>query len=386
MTEDWQNGGFGLYLHWPFCQSKCPYCDFNSHVAERIDQTRWQSAYLAEIDRVGRETRGRVLSTVFFGGGTPSLMDGALVASLLERIRTTWVVANDFEVTMEANPGSVDAGRFGLYAEAGVNRISIGMQALRDDDLRRLGRMHSVAEAKAAYDVARRHFDRVSFDLIYARQDQTHLAWEAELKEALSMGPDHLSLYQLTVEDGTVFAQRHAKGLLRGLPDEDLSVDLYELTQDLCDGAGLAAYEVSNHAKTGQEARHNLIYWRLGDYAGIGPGAHGRVTLDGRRWATEAPKAPGAWLALVEADQPGELPRHLSEGEDQSTEYLLNALRLSEGAEPLRYEALRQRPLPAQRLADLIAGGFLTRSEDRIRATRTGRMVLNAILRELLVD
>jgi oxygen-independent coproporphyrinogen-3 oxidase len=386
MSEDWRNGGFGLYLHWPFCQSKCPYCDFNSHVADRIDQGRWQSAYLAEIDRIGRETQGRVLSTIFFGGGTPSLMDGELVAAILERVRKTWTVANDLEVTMEANPGSVDAGRFGFYAQAGVNRISIGIQALRDHDLRQLGRMHDVTEAKAAYEVARRHFDRVSFDLIYARQDQSREDWEVELREALSMGPDHLSLYQLTVEEGTVFARRHERGLLRGLPDEDLSVDLYDLTQDLCGGAGLAAYEVSNHAKPGQEARHNLIYWRLGDYAGVGPGAHGRLTLSGRRWTTEAPKTPGAWLALVEKGQPGELPRHLSEGADQATEYLLNALRLSEGAEMDRYEALLGRPLPLVRLEDLIEGKFLARHENRISATRSGRMVLNAILRELLVD
>jgi len=386
MSEDWRNGGFGLYLHWPFCQSKCPYCDFNSHVAERIDQGRWKNAYLAEIDRIGSETQGRVLSTVFFGGGTPSLMDGDLVAAILERVRKTWVVANDLEVTMEANPGSVDAGRFGQYAQAGVNRISIGIQALRNDDLKRLGRMHSVNEAKAAYEIARQHFDRVSFDLIYARQDQSREAWETELREALSMGPDHLSLYQLTVEEGTVFARRHERGLLQGLPDEDLSVDLYDLTQDLCEDAGLMAYEVSNHAKPGQEARHNLIYWRLGDYAGVGPGAHGRLTLGGHRWATEAPKTPGAWLALVEGARPGELPRHLSEAEDQATEYLLNALRLSEGAEMDRYESLCGRPLPQARMNDLIEGKFLIRNENRITATRSGRMVLNAILRELLVD
>lgn len=385
MNEDWQNGGFGLYLHWPFCQSKCPYCDFNSHVSERIDQKRWLTAYLAEIDRIGQETSGRILSTVFFGGGTPSLMQGELVAAILERIRKTWRVANDFEVTMEANPGSVDAGRFADYAAAGVNRVSIGIQALRDEDLRRLGRMHSVAEAGRALDTAARHFDRFSFDLIYARQDQGADDWRRELNEALSMGPGHLSLYQLTIEDGTVFADRHKRGLLRGLPDEDLSVELYEATQDICEAAGLPAYEVSNHARPGQEARHNLIYWRLGDYAGIGPGAHGRLTLAGQRWATEAPRAPGAWLDLVESGAPGELPREASTREDHVTEYLLNALRLSEGAELSRFTALGGEEIPANRVAGLVEGGFLQRHDDRIRTTRQGRMVLNGVLRALLI-
>lgn len=386
MSEDWRNGGFGLYLHWPFCQSKCPYCDFNSHVAERIDQKRWKAAYLAEIERIGAETQGRLLSTVFFGGGTPSLMEGELVAAILEKVRSTWTTSNDLEITMEANPGSVEVDRFREYSQAGVNRISIGLQALNDTDLRRLGRMHSVAEGRRAYDVARERFDRVSFDLIYARQDQDAAAWRQELSEAIAMGPDHLSLYQLTVEDGTVFAARHQRGQLLGLPDEDLSVDLYDITQELTEAAGLSAYEVSNHAKKGQEARHNLIYWRLGDYAGIGPGAHGRLTLQGRRLATEAPKAPGAWLAEVEAGRPGEVPRVLTVGEDQATEYLLNALRLKEGLELSRYAALAGRALPRGRMDDLIAGGFLNEKGDRLSATAQGRMVLNAILRELLVD
>ena len=386
MSEDWRNGGFGLYLHWPFCQSKCPYCDFNSHVADRIDQKRWEKAYLAEIDRIGAETQGRLLSTVFFGGGTPSLMQGELVNAILNRVRKTWTLSNDLEVTMEANPGSVEAGRFADYAAAGVNRVSIGFQALRNEDLRRLGRMHSVAEAHRALDVARRCFDRISFDLIYARQDQGREAWKSELTEALALAPDHLSLYQLTIEDGTVFAERSRKGLLRGLPDEDLSVDLYELTQDLCEAAGLPAYEVSNHAKPGQEARHNLIYWRLGDYAGIGPGAHGRLTLGGQRWATEAPRAPGAWLELVESQAAGEFTRELSSREDHVTEYLLNALRLSEGAELSRFAALGGRPMREDRLANMVEGEFLDISGDRIRTTRKGRMVLNAVLRELLLD
>ena len=292
--DDWRAGGFGLYIHWPFCQSKCPYCDFNSHVAATIDQRRWRDAYLREIERLGAETPGRVLQTVFFGGGTPSLMDADVVADLLAAVRATWPMVNDPEITLEANPGSVEAGKFRAFREAGVNRVSMGVQALRDADLRRLGRLHSVAEARQAFDIARNCFDRVSFDLIYARQDQTLADWQAELREALSMAVDHLSMYQLTIEDGTAFGDRFARGGLKGLPDDDVQADMYAATQDICAEHGMPAYEVSNHARAGAESRHNLIYWRMGDYAGIGPGAHGRLTLNGRRWATVAPRAPGA--------------------------------------------------------------------------------------------
>lgn len=385
MIEDWRQGGFGLYLHWPFCQSKCPYCDFNSHVSAHIDQKRWQAAYLAEIARVGAETQGRILQSVFFGGGTPSLMNPDLVAAILDTVRNTWTLANNIEITMEANPSSVEAGRFAGYLAAGVNRISIGMQALNDTDLRQLGRMHSVAEAKAAYDTARGLFDRVSFDLIYARQGQTALDWHRELTEALAMEPTHLSLYQLTIEDGTVFGARHALGQLRGLPDEDLAADLYLMTQDLCEAAGLPAYEVSNHAKAGQESRHNLIYWRLGDYVGIGPGAHGRLTLGGQRLATEAPKPPGAWLDLVERQLPGETARQLTQGKDHAMEYLLMSLRLAEGSDLARYRAIAGRDLPQEKLRALVEAGLVVQDGDRLQTTRSGRMLLNAILRALLV-
>lgn len=385
VMEDWRNGGFGLYLHWPFCQSKCPYCDFNSHVAAHIDQKRWQAAYLAEIARVGAETKGRVLNSVFFGGGTPSLMEPELVGAILEAVRDTWTLANDVEITMEANPSSVEAGRFAGYRDAGVNRVSIGMQALNDGDLRRLGRMHSVAEAKAAYGIARDTFDRVSFDLIYSRQDQSEAAWKAELREALALEPTHLSLYQLTIEDGTVFGARHALGQLRGLPDEDLSSDMFLITQEMCDAAGLPAYEVSNHAKPGQESRHNLIYWRLGDYAGIGPGAHGRLTLDGVRWATEAPKQPGDWLQRVERGERGEAPRETSVAADQAAEYLLMSLRLGEGSDMARFKAMSGHGLPQAKLDELVEGGMLRVEDGRVQTTRTGRLLLNAILRELLV-
>ena len=383
--DDWQNGGFGLYLHWPFCQSKCPYCDFNSHVAAEIDQKRWQSAYLAEIDRIAAETPGRILHSVFFGGGTPSLMEPDLVASILDRVRAAWRTVNNPEVTLEANPTSVEAGRFRGYHQAGVTRISMGIQALNDRDLQALGRRHSVLEAERAFAVARDCFDRVSFDLIYARQNQSPEDWRAELQRALAMAVDHLSLYQLTIEEGTAFGARHAAGGLAGLPDDDLSADLYAVTQDLCAIAGMPAYEVSNHAKTGAQSRHNLIYWRMGDYAGIGPGAHGRLTLDGTRWATEAQKSPLGWLTQVERGAAGEEPRAAIPRAEQATEYLMMSLRLAEGADMQRYAALSGVPLNDNVINQLEDIGMVRRDGARLIATHQGRMVLNAVLRDLIV-
>ena len=382
--DDWRNGGFGLYLHWPFCQSKCPYCDFNSHVATSIDQNRWKNAYLTEIDRLAEQTKGRILQSVFFGGGTPSLMNPDVVAAILDRIRANWPQSNNWEVTLEANPGSVEAGRFNGYADAGVNRISMGIQALNDQDLRKLGRLHSVAEARAAFDVARNAFSRVSFDLIYARQDQSLTAWAAELREALSMAVDHLSMYQLTIEDGTAFGERFAKGGLKGLPDEDLSAEMYDLTQDICGAAGLPAYEVSNHAVPGMESVHNLIYWRGGDYIGIGPGAHGRLTLGGTRWATEAPRAPGEWLNMVERGSAGERPRDIVPGPERGIEYLMMGIRLSEGIDLGRYEVLAGSPLNANKINGLRELGMIQLTDDRLTATAQGRLLLNAIIRELV--
>ncbi len=381
--EDWQHGGFGLYLHWPFCESKCPYCDFNSHVAAFIDQNRWQAAYLSEIDRLGLETKGRVLKSVFFGGGTPSLMSPDLVAAVIDRIRQTWQMTNDPEITLEANPGSIEAGRFRAYRQAGVNRISMGMQAMNDEDLRRLGRKHSAKEARAAFDIARANFDRVSFDLIYARQDQTLAAWRHELGAALDLAIDHLSLYQLTIEDGTAFADRFAKGGLKGLPDENLSAEMYEATQELCDKAGLPAYEVSNHAKIGAESQHNLIYWRGGDYIGIGPGAHGRLSLNGVRWATECPKAPGLWLSQAEDGTATELPRTALTIEDHGLEYLLMSLRLTEGLDISRYESVSGQHLSTEKITNLTELGMVFVKPGRLIATPQGRIVLNAVLREL---
>jgi len=383
VMEDGRAAGFGLYLHWPFCQSKCPYCDFNSHVAARIDQRRWLRAYESEIARVAAETGPRLLNSVFFGGGTPSLMDPEVVAGVLEAVRAAWPVANDVEITLEANPGSVEAGRFRAYRQAGGNRVSMGVQALNDADLRRLGRLHSVAEAEAAFAVARDCFDRVSFDLIYARQDQMPGDWAAELRRALSMAVDHLSLYQLTIEDGTAFGDRFARGGLKGLPDEDRAADMYEITQDVCGAAGMAAYEVSNHARSGAESRHNQIYWRYGDYVGIGPGAHGRLTLRGQKTATEALRAPAAWLEAVETIGHGDITREALSDQDVLTEFLLMGLRLTEGVSIRRLAALGGDMLSGN-ISALSASGLLEQTSDRLVVSRSGRPVLNAVLRQLL--
>ena len=383
--DDWRNGGFGLYVHWPFCQAKCPYCDFNSHVTAKVDQKAWVRAYLSEFKRVSQEVPNRVLNAIFFGGGTPSLMHPDTVAPVIDAAREIWPFANDIEITLEANPGSVEAGRFAGYRDAGVNRISMGIQALNDEDLKRLGRIHSVAEARAAFDVARDCFDRVSFDLIYARQGQTLNAWQAELTEALSMAIDHLSLYQLTIEEGTAFGDRYARGNLRNLPTDDTAADMYQATQDICAAHGMPAYEVSNHARPGSESRHNLIYWRYGDYVGIGPGAHGRLTLNGNRYATETYQAPGAWLDAVRKGS-GESLREVLTNEDCSAEQLMMGMRLAEGLDMTRYERLSGRPLPSDRLQDLQQLGMITISDRTLRATNQGRAVLNAVLRELLMD
>lgn len=383
MTEDWRHGGFGLYVHWPFCLAKCPYCDFNSHVAQGVDQDRWARAFTAEIKRIGSETEGRVLNSIFFGGGTPSLMQPQTVDAVIQAARDSWPFANDIEISLEANPTSVERGRFAEYAGAGVNRLSMGVQALNDDDLRRLGRMHSVAEAQAAFDVARSCFDRVSFDLIYARQGQTLAGWRQELQQALTMAVDHLSLYQLTIEPGTAFAARRDAGGLKGLPDDDLSADMYLETQEICESFGMAGYEISNHARPGAESRHNLIYWRQGDWAAVGPGAHGRLTLGQTRFATEAPRAPGKWLDAVEKDGHGESLREGLTGADRVLEYLLMSMRLSEGMDIARYTALAGKPPAPEAVARLEEMGMITRDAAHIRATRAGRPVLNAILREL---
>lgn len=381
MTEDWQNGGFGIYIHWPFCAAKCPYCDFNSHVARTIDHAAWRNAYLEEIRKAAEQTPGRIVHTVFFGGGTPSLMEPWVVADIIDAIRKHWPTANDMEITLEANPGSVEAQRFADFRAGGVNRISMGIQALNDEDLRRLGRIHSADEARAAFDIARKTFDRVSFDLIYGRQKQTLADWESELKQALNMAIDHLSLYQLTIEQGTAFGDRYNAGKLAGLPDEDRAADMFTLTRDICADFGMPAYEVSNHARDGAQSRHNLIYWRYGDYVGIGPGAHGRLTLNGQRFATEAPTNPKRWLEELR-----QLPNVALTGEDQANEFLLMGLRLTDGVDLARFEALSGRSVAPDTLKNLSELGLLDQRGRNVSVTEQGVSVLNGVLRELLAD
>ena len=385
MTEDWQNGGFGLYIHWPFCEAKCPYCDFNSHVSRQIDQRAWRDAYLAELRRNAADLSGRVLNSVFFGGGTPSLMDPNVVADVIAEVRKLWPVANDLEITLEANPGSVEAGRFAAYRQGGVSRVSMGLQALNDDDLRRLGRLHTVAEAFTAFDIARNTFDRVSFDLIYGRQDQTLDAWKAELKQALNLAIDHISLYQLTIENGTAFGDRYARGKLKGLPDEDLGADMFIATQEICGENGMPAYEVSNHARDGAQSRHNLIYWRYGDYLGIGPGAHGRITLGGQRFATTCYSNPARWLNSV-SDGKSEMPRAALSQSEQGTEFLLMGLRLKEGISLRRFEELTGHAISGQKLDHLSEIGMIELSSDSLIVSDQGFMVLNAVIEALLPD
>lgn len=383
-ATDWRRGGFALYVHWPFCQSKCPYCDFNSHVAESVDQLAWAKAYVAQIEAWAERTPGRLLGSIFFGGGTPSLMDPRTVEAVVSAAQRSWSFANDIEITLEANPTSVEATRFAGYASVGVNRVSLGIQSLDDAALHRLGRRHSRDEALVALEIARSQFDRVNFDLIYGRQDQSLAAWASELAEVLALGPDHLSLYQLTIEDGTAFGDRYKSGKLKGLPDESLGADMFELTQALCDKAGLPAYEVSNHAAIGQQSRHNLVYWRYGDYVGIGPGAHGRVTLAGEKVATLAPKLPAAWLEWSKVATRSLDACEIVSPEEQATEYLLMSLRLTEGCEFARFDSLNSAPPDKDRIGDLCEQGLLWQNSLRFGTTPTGRVLLNAILRKLL--
>jgi oxygen-independent coproporphyrinogen-3 oxidase len=353
---------FAVYLHWPFCKAKCPYCDFNSFVAETPpDPAAWLTAYQSELAHFAAFSPNRRVTSVFFGGGTPSLMPEGLVAGLLETIDRLWGFADAAEITLEANPTSAEAARFAGYKAAGVNRVSVGLQALDDTDLRFLGRQHSAAEGLAAWELARSLFDRASLDLIYARPQQSLPAWLTELERALALAPDHISLYQLTIEPNTVFASDVRRGLWQPL-DEELAADLFLATRQRLAAAGLPAYEVSNHAKPGQESRHNLCYWRYQDYVGVGPGAHGRLTLNGQRWASRQHKAPPAWLSLCQ--QQGHATRHWQslEPEDAWQEALIMGLRLREGLPLARLEALAGRPVEA--LLDLAMVQRLCQSGD----------------------
>ena len=372
--------GFGLYIHWPFCQAKCPYCDFNSHVSLKIDQSDWISAYIREIERYGRESRDRVLNSIFLGGGTPSLMEPDTVARVLEAARAVWHASNNIEITLEANPTSVEAGRFRAFRDAGVNRVSVGLQALNNKDLKALGRLHSAEEGCAALEVAREAFERVSFDLIYARQGQTLADWRTELTQALTFATEHISLYQLTIEPGTAFGDRHARGGLRGLPDDDLAADMYQLTQELTSSAEFGAYEISNHAQPGAESRHNLIYWQSGDWVGIGPGAHGRLTINGVRSATEAVRSPRQWLDAVSSGC-GESSRTTLSEADVYEERVMMGLRLSEGIPASWVSDVEDKICKINGLAEQ---PVVQLDGERLRATAAGRPILNAVIRELL--
>ena len=379
--------GFGIYVHWPFCQSKCPYCDFNSHVRVGVDTDRWHRALLAELDHFAAATQGRTVTSIFFGGGTPSLMPPPLAAALIDRVAHRWTLAEDIEITLEANPTSTEAGAFADFRRAGVNRVSLGIQALNDNDLRFLGRQHDVAEARAAIAVAARHFPRFSFDLIYARPGQTVAAWRQELEQALSLAVGHLSLYQLTIEPGTRFATEHGRGAF-ALPDQDGAAALYEATQNVMEAAGLTAYEISNHARPGEACRHNLTYWRYGDYVGVGPGAHGRVTLAGEKWATRTHRAPEIWLQRVEQAGHAEHDRLPISQRERLEELVMMGLRLAGGVPRDRIEKETGGPwdrwLDTGRLRTLIDGGFLADDGQRLAATLEGRQRLDAVLGQLL--
>jgi oxygen-independent coproporphyrinogen-3 oxidase len=375
---------FAVYAHWPFCLSKCPYCDFNSHVRHGgVDEARFLRAYETEIAATAARVPGRTVSSIFFGGGTPSLMQPATVQTILDCIGKHWSVAPDVEVTLEANPTSVEATRFRGYRAAGVNRVSLGVQALDDTALKELGRLHTAQEALDAVAVARSIFDRYSFDLIYARPQQSLDAWAAELRRAIAEAAEHLSLYQLTIEPDTPFFGLHKAGKLI-VPDEDLARDLYDLTQTICSKAGLPAYEISNHARPGAECRHNLVYWRGHDYAGVGPGAHGRLTIDGRRVATATEKRPEAWLMRVEETGTGfTVDEKLTSGE-AADEYLLMGLRLAEGIDTARYSALSGRDLDPKRISILRDEGAVEATTDgRLRVTKSGFPLLDAVVADL---
>ena len=372
---------FGIYIHWPYCAAKCPYCDFNSHVRREVSEARYLRAILRELSFYAELVPGRRVSSIFFGGGTPSLMHPATVEAVLAAISGHWSVEPDAEITLEANPSSVEAERFADFRRAGVNRVSLGVQSLHDKQLKFLGRLHNAAEARRAIEIANAHFDRVSFDLIYARPGQTADEWRAELTDALQMAAGHLSLYQLTIEPGTAFYRLEQTGKLH-IPEGDAAARLYELTQEICETAGLPAYEISNHARRGDEARHNLLYWRYGDYAGVGPGAHGRIGSGAGRLALSAERDPARWAAQVERDDHGLASRESLTSLEQAEEMLLMGLRLGEGLSLVRI-AQRTGHSPAPEALDLLRQDGLISYDALdavIRATPQGLLVLNSVI------
>jgi putative oxygen-independent coproporphyrinogen III oxidase len=371
-----------LYMHWPFCLSKCPYCDFNSHVRASIEEDTWEEALLKELDHTANRIGSRTLTSIFFGGGTPSLMRPQTVDALIRRALHHWNASPNIEITLEANPNSVEVSRFQDLRQAGVNRVSIGAQALNDQDLKVLGRKHDAVEAIKAIETALKTFERVSFDLIYARPQQTQDAWAQELAQALSYGTEHLSLYQLTIEPGTAFAPLYERGELL-IPGEDLAADLFEQTQTQMSTAGLPAYEISNHARPGAESRHNLSYWRYEDYAGVGPGAHGRLTLNEGKVATKQYRAPETWLKAVKQGAGEEESVSLSP-QEQTTEALMMGLRLTAGIDLAHYPELEASLMESRNLKMLMDGGYLLKTQTTLRATPLGLQCLNAVLKKLL--
>ena len=376
--------GFGVYVHWPFCAAKCPYCDFNSHVRHNpVDQQVFVEAHLRELAHMAGLSPGQTVTSIFFGGGTPSLMQPETVARILDAIASHWTVAADAEITLEANPSSVEADRFRGYRAAGVNRVSLGVQSLDDQQLRFLGRLHNADEALRAISLAREIFPRLSFDLIYARPGQQPDDWRKELARAIALSADHLSLYQLTIEEGTPFFDLQEKGRLV-IPDQDRAAELYELTLDITAARGLPAYEISNHAAPGAECQHNLVYWRYRDYAGIGPGAHGRLVIDGAKHATSTLKSPEDWWQKAMVDGHGMEAFERLSAEETGDEFLLMGLRLMEGIDPARYERLSGRTLDASRIANLASDGFIeTGRSGKLRVTRSGSLLLDAIVADL---
>ena len=376
--------GFGVYIHWPFCAAKCPYCDFNSHVRHQpVDQDRFAAAFEAELATMRQRTGPREVTSIFLGGGTPSLMKPETVAAVLDAVAKNWTVPAGIEVTLEANPSSVEAERFHGYRAAGVNRVSLGVQALNDRDLKFLGRLHNVEEAQHAIGLARDIFPRLSFDLIYARPGQTPDAWAAELEQAIAHAADHLSLYQLTIEEGTPFHSLHAARKF-AIPDDEHAAELYAVTQAITAARGLPAYEISNHARPGAESRHNLTYWRYGEYVGVGPGAHGRFVENGRRIVTITEKMPETWASLVEAKGQGVVDGEVLTRSEEADEFLLMGLRLAEGIDLARFEAYAGRPLSSSRLAILQEEGLVAPvGNSRLRATPAGMIVLDAVVADL---
>lgn len=379
-----QQDPFGIYIHWPFCAAKCPYCDFNSHVRQGgVDQQAYAEGLVAELAWHASQTRDRVVESVFFGGGTPSLMDPRCVDMVLNAIAKYWTVAETVEITMEANPTSVESQNFKGYVEAGVNRVSVGVQALNDPDLQFLGRQHSVSEALQAIGLARETFPRMSFDLIYARPEQTMGAWRKELKQAIDFAADHLSLYQLTIEPDTTFAKLYEAGKLN-MPTADQSAALYETTQELCAAEGIPAYEISNHARPGAECLHNLLYWRYGCYIGVGPGAHSRVGAIGERHALSTERKPEAWLDLVRQNGHGLILDDVLTAEEQGDEFLLMGLRLKEGIDPIRFTQISGRTLDPYRIEDLIQQNMVEMLETGyLRVRPEGWFVLDAVVADL---